>query len=106
VRVPAARTVEVHPRHAEDQDVLYLRGIAKETKTLPPGEGFTDPTYLLTVLDEDGERMSVLATPEAHAAAEPLAAKRTAVEVRLERRRAHGVRGAAWRPTAVGVEAR
>jgi hypothetical protein len=86
--------------------VLYLRGILKETSTLPPGEGFSDPTYLLTVLDEDGERMSVRGTPEVHAAAEPLAAKRASVELRLERRRAHGVRGAAWRLTAVGVEAR
>ena len=86
--------------------MLYLRGTLKETTTLPPGEGFSDPTYLLTVLDEDGERMSVRATPETHAAAEPLAAKRSTVEVRLERRRAQGVRGAAWRLTAIGVEAR
>lgn len=86
--------------------MLYLRGTLKQTTTLPPGEGFSDPTYLLTVLDEDGERMSVRATPEAHATAEPLAAKRAGVEVRLERRRAQGVRGAAWRLTAVGVAAR
>lgn len=86
--------------------MLYLRGTLKETTTLPPGEGYSDPTYLLTVLDEGGERMSVRATPEAYAAAEPLAAKHAAVEARLERRRAHGVRGAAWRLTAVGIEAR
>jgi hypothetical protein len=86
--------------------VLYLRGTLKETTTLPPGEGFSDPTYLLTVLDEDGERMSVRATPDVHVAAEPLAAKRATVEVRVERRRAQGVRGAAWRLTAVGIEER
>jgi hypothetical protein len=86
--------------------VLYLRGTLKETATLPPGEGFSDPTHLLVVLDEDGERMSVRASAEAFAAAEPLAAKRAAVDVRLERRRAHGVKGAAWRLTAVSVEAR
>jgi hypothetical protein len=86
--------------------VLYLRGTLKETTTLPPGEGFSDPTYLLTVLDEDGERMSLRATPEVHAVAETLAAKHASVEVRLERRRAHGVRGAAWRLTAVEVATR
>jgi hypothetical protein len=58
------------------------------------------------VLDEDGERMSVRATADVHGAAEPLALKHATVELRLERRRAHGVRGAAWRLTAVGVEAR
>ena len=86
--------------------MLYLRGTLKETTTLPPGEGFSDPTYLLTVLDEDGERMSVRATPDTQVTAEPLATKRATVEVRLERRRAQGVRGAAWRLTAVGIEAR
>ncbi len=86
--------------------MLHLRGTLKETTTLPPGEGFSDTTHLLTVLDEDGERMSVRATPDTHVAAEPLAAKHAKVEVRLERRRAQGVRGAAWRLTAVGIEAR
>ena len=84
--------------------MLYLRGTAKDTKTLEPGEGFTDPTYQLTVLDEDGERVSVRATHEAFEQAKPLAEQRAKVAVRLERRRAHGVRGAARRLTAVAVE--
>ena len=85
--------------------MLYLRGTARDTKTIEPGEGYTDPTYLLTVIDEDGERMTVRTTDEAFAQAKPLAGQRAKVEVRLERRRAHGVRGAAWRLTAVAVKA-
>ena len=84
--------------------MLYLRGTARDTKTIEPGEGYTDPTYLLTVIDEDGERMTVRATGEAFAQAKPLTELRAKVEVKLDRRRAHRVRGAAWRLTAVAVE--
>lgn len=83
--------------------MLYLRGTAKETKTLEPSEGFSDPTHLLTVLDEDGERISLRATSDAYEQAAALVAQNAKVEVRLDRRRAHGVRGAAWRLTAVAV---
>ncbi len=50
--------------------------------------------------------MSVRAVHDVHTKAEWLAVKRATVEVGLERRRAQGVRGAAWRLTAVGIEAR
>ena len=86
--------------------MLYLRGTGKDARTLQPGEGFTEPTYLLTVLDEDGERMTVRAIAEAFDAAEPLIEQHAKIEVRLDRRRVHGVRGAAWRLTAVAVEKR